>query len=165
MPDLAEVYEQHVASVWRYVRARVPADSDAEDVTSEVFAQAVKDWRRFDPARGSPGAWLQGIARHVVADWWRRTRPTPTADLGAATPIGGGAVIEPDATVLDRVAGEELRRFLHLLTDKERRAVALRFGDGLRAAEVGAALGVSEVAARMLVYRAVMKLREVLPRD
>jgi RNA polymerase sigma-70 factor (ECF subfamily) len=40
--------------------------------------------------------------------------------------------------------------------------VALRFQAGLRAAEVGAVLGVSETAARMLVYRAVSKLRAVM---
>jgi RNA polymerase sigma factor (sigma-70 family) len=158
VPDLSEVYQQHVASIWRYVRARVPADADAEDVTSEVFAQAVKGWHRYEPDRGSVGAWLQGVARHVVADWWRRHRPLPSA--------GADEIIDaPDDAVLDRVAGEELRGLLGVLTDKERRAVDLRFGAGLRAAEVGQALGVSEVAARMLVYRAVAKLREVMLRD
>ena len=160
MADLTEVYRQHVASVWRFARARVPSDSDAEDVTSEVFAQAVRSWHRYDPARASVGAWLQGIANHVAADWWRRRRALPTGGLDDTTPVAGA-----EDAVLDRVAGEELRSYLRVLTDKERRAVALRFGDGLRAAEVGEALGVSEVAARMLVYRAVAKLREVMRDD
>ncbi|MGH9187262.1 MAG: RNA polymerase sigma factor [Acidimicrobiales bacterium] len=162
MPDeLTEVYGRHVASVWRFVRARVPTDADAEDVTGEVFMQAVRSWHRFDPGQGSEGAWLQGIARHAAADWWRRRRDVPTDQLGTADRDDPGL----EEAVLDRLAGEDLRSMLHLLTEKERRAVALRFGSGLRAAEVGAALGVSETAARMLVYRAVTKLREVVTRD
>lgn len=39
--ELAEVYREHVAPVWRYVRLRVPSDSDAEDVTSQVFEKAM----------------------------------------------------------------------------------------------------------------------------
>ena len=70
---------------------------------------------------------------------------------------------EPEAAVLGGEEREELRAQLKRLTERERDAVALRFGGaGLRAAEVGAALGVSETAARMLVYRAVSKLRAVM---
>jgi RNA polymerase sigma-70 factor (ECF subfamily) len=147
--DFEEVYAQHLVPVWRYVSARVSARADAEDLTSEVFARALRAWGRYDQRRGSPGAWLMGIAHHVVADWWRRAgREVPSEQLEAAA----GA----------SEAREELRRHMERLTERERDAVALRFGGGLRAAEVGAALGVSETAARMLVYRAVSKLREVM---
>jgi RNA polymerase sigma-70 factor (ECF subfamily) len=32
--DLGDSYRQHLAPVWRYVRARLPSDDDADDVTS-----------------------------------------------------------------------------------------------------------------------------------
>jgi RNA polymerase sigma factor (sigma-70 family) len=160
VPDeFGDVYKEHVASVWRYVRARVPTDADAEDVTSDVFIRATRSWERYEPSRGSVVAWLVGIARHTVADWWRRSgREVPTADVGNEMVASGS----PEDTVVRRDAAARVRSHLGLLTDKERDAVALRFGSGLSAAEVGGALGVSDTAARMLVYRAISKLRGVL---
>lgn len=161
--DLAEVYAEHLAPVWRFVRARVPSHTDAEDVTSEVFTRAVRAWGRYDEQRGSVGAWLLGIAQHVVADWWRRRgREVSWDQIDVPAEPSSASEPDPEELALGRAAREELRSNLGSLTDKERDAVALRFRAGLKAAEVGAALGVSETAARMLVYRAVKKLRAAM---
>jgi RNA polymerase sigma-70 factor (ECF subfamily) len=159
--ELSDVYAQELAPVWRYVRARVPAHADAEDLTSEVFVRAVRSWHRYDARRASVRTWLLGIAHHVVTDWWRRHgREVPSDRLE----LEGTAESAEDAAI-GRAEVEELRSHLGRLTEKERDAVALRFGGGLRAAEAGAVLGVSEAALRMLVYRAVSKLREVMAVD
>ncbi|NMO04761.1 sigma-70 family RNA polymerase sigma factor [Gordonia sp. TBRC 11910] len=155
------VYREHVAPVWRYVRARVPSDADAEDVTSEVFVRAMRSWKRFDPARGSVGGWLTGIAHHVVADWWAgRVRELPTDDVGESGDVDDTA--DPESMALRHADSDVLRRHLSVLTPREREAVALRFGSQLSSEEIGAAMGISAPAARMLVYRGVGKLREVM---
>ena len=157
MPDdFGQLYEQHLAPVWRYVRARVPDHAEAEDLTSEVFARAVRGWARYDTTKGTVGAWLAGIAHHVVADWWRRRgRETPVEDM---EPFAGGG----DPADVAHEVRDELRRHAHLLTEREAEALALRFAAGLSAAEVGSVLGISDAGARMLVHRAVTKLREVM---
>jgi RNA polymerase sigma factor (sigma-70 family) len=160
--DFEEVYARQLVSVWRYVRARIPRDADAEDVTSEVFVRAVRGWSGYDERRGSVGAWLLGIARHAVADWWRRRGPELSWERIDRAPEAASPELDPEAAALRREAHAELHAHLERLTDKERDAVALRFGAGLRAAEVGSVLGVSETAARMLVYRAISKLRAVM---
>lgn len=158
----AEVYAEHVTPVWRYVRLRVPTDTDAEDVTSQVFERAIRSWDRYDGARGSVGGWLMGIARHTVADWWRKNgRELPT-DL-TATGLGEQvAADDPEGEALRRLGGDEVRRRLGHLTAREREAVALRFGSELTSTEIAAVLGVTPSAARMLVHRAVGRLREVM---
>ena len=94
--EFDEMYREHVSPIWRYVRARLPSDADAEDVTSEVFAQAMRTWQGFDPSRGSVGGWLVGIARHALADWWRRRgREVPTE------------LVEPDRAI-DGVARDAM---------------------------------------------------------
>jgi RNA polymerase sigma-70 factor (ECF subfamily) len=159
--ELSDVYAQELAPVWRFVRARVPGHADAEDLTSEVFARAAHGWARYDERRGSVRAWLLGIAHNVVADWWRRHgREVPWEHVEPA-----GSAPDPEAVLLERSALEELRSHLADLSEKEREAVALRFGAGLRAREAGVVLGVSEGAVRMLVYRAVSKLRKVMAVD
>ena len=159
------MYREHVAGVWRYVRTRVPGAADADDVTAEVFVKAMRSWDRFDDRRGSVGAWLIGIARHVVADWWvRRSREVPVAevDLGdAGVSVYDG---DPETAMLRAAAADDVRSRLWVLTAREREAVTLRFATELTSEEIGAAMGISATAARMLVYRGVAKLREVMPR-
>jgi RNA polymerase sigma factor (sigma-70 family) len=150
---LEDLYREHAAPVWRYVRSRLPGDVDAEDVTSDVFLRAHRSLDRFDPAQGTPRAWLVGIARHAVADWWRKQgREDPVEHL----PETPGA-IDPTA---GRDDVDDVRRRLAVLSARELEAVQLRFAAELPSAEVGAALGISAPAARMLVHRAVQKLRE-----
>ena len=43
----------------------------AEDLTGETFEKAFRIWRRFDPRRGTPRAWLCGIARTTALDHFR----------------------------------------------------------------------------------------------
>jgi len=161
--DFEEIYAVHLEHVWRFVRARVPGQADAEDLTSESFVRALGAWRGYDSRRGSVRAWLLGIARHVVADWWRRRAAEGRLEDASDAVVNGGP--EPEAEALAALTMQEVRGHLADLTDRERDAVALRFGAGLKAAEVGAALGVSETAARMLVYRAVSRLRSLVNHD
>lgn len=158
-PLSAEVYEQHLASVWRYVRARVPDHADAEDATSEVFARAARGWHRYDPSKGAVGAWLVGIAHHVVADWWRHRGAEVPVDEAGSPDTPAPQEHEPEHIAESRVDAAEVRKHLHLLTDRERDALALRFGAELSSTEVGDILGISDAGARMLIHRAVAKLR------
>ncbi len=156
---LEDLYREHAAPVWRYVRARLPGDADAEDVTSDVFLRAHRSLDRYDPGQGAPRAWLVGIARHAVADWWRkRGVEDPTAEPPAGADPG-----EDPGTAIERLeAAGELARHLAVLSPREQEAIALRFAAELPSAEVGDALGISPTAARMLVHRAVVKLRGVI---
>lgn len=161
--DVGALYRDNATKVWRYVRARVPSDADAEDVTSEVFARAMSSQHRFDPTRGSRSAWIMGIARNTTADWWRRQSPEDLS-CEAVDGVAGETSLSDDPAQHIVGAGDvtALHRHLSRLTDRERQAVALRFGAELSSADIGAVMGISPTAARMLVHRAVTKLREVI---
>ena len=133
------IYREHVTPLWRYVRVRVPSDADAEDVISEVFVAALRSWDRYDPTMGTVGAWLTGIARHGIANWWRkqgREVPVETIADDQTAPDD-----DPETATLRRIAGDEVRAHLSVLTARERDAVAMRFGARLSSSEIGAALG------------------------
>ena len=157
-PELGVMYRDHAAVVWRYARSRLPTDADADDLTSDVFARALGSVAGYDPSRGNPRMWLMGIARHAAADWYRRRSPEdPRAEVPDAV-----APDEPPDQALRTEAAGEVRALLAHLGDREREAIALRFGAELSAAEIGELLGTSATGARMLVHRAVTKLRGVM---
>jgi RNA polymerase sigma-70 factor (ECF subfamily) len=156
--ELGVMYRDHAAAVWRYARSRLPSDADADDLTSDVFARALRSAAGYDATRGNPRMWLMGIARHAAADWYRHRSPEdPRAEVPDAVSD------EEPATDLVRAEGAgEVRALLEHLSDREREAVALRFGAELSAADIGELLGTSATGARMLVHRAVTKLRGVV---
>lgn len=59
------VYEQHVDSIFGFLARRVGPDL-AEELTSQTFLEAFAGRHRFDPERGSPPAWLFGIAINLL---------------------------------------------------------------------------------------------------
>ncbi len=158
----AEVYEALLPAVWRFVSVRVPERADAEDVTSDVFTRALESWPRYDSGRGTPVAWVSGIARRVVADWWRERRVAHAAadHVELAAPDA-----DPSESIEEAELVGELRRALAALNERERDAVALRFAAELRHSEIAEILDSSTGAVKMMLLRAVMKLRAALAHE
>lgn len=164
-PDFADVYQEHLPGVWRYVRTRISDYHEAQDVTSEVFIRAWRSWPGFDPGRGPVGPWLFRVAQRAVTDWQRKNLSgrTPSPVLlemseDQQSPTGKS----PESAVLQREVLKQLGSALAELSQRERDCVALRFAAGLKIAEVGQVLGVSTGAAKMIISRALSKLADKL---
>jgi RNA polymerase sigma-70 factor, ECF subfamily len=72
-----ELFEQYFEAIYGYVAFRTAPDSDgARDITQETFAAA---WASLPTLRQNDraGAWLRGIARHKVADYFRARQIAP----------------------------------------------------------------------------------------
>lgn len=158
-PDFADVYSQHLASVWRFVRARVPDHNEAHDVTSDVFVRAWRAWDRFDPGRGPVEPWLFTIAARTVTDWWRKRRPEPV-DPSIVVERDRDTADGPEAAALGEELLVALAHALDGLSDREREGLALRFAARLSSEHVARVLGTSPDAAKQMLHRAIVKLRD-----
>jgi RNA polymerase sigma-70 factor (ECF subfamily) len=147
--------------VARFVARRVAASADAEELVAEVFRRVVEHLGEFDPERGSVRAWVLRIARNAVIDHYR-TRKHPLAlhsvDMLAGAQAGGG-----QAGPLDHLLADErtarIRELLAACPDETRTLLAMRYGDGLRHAEIAELLGLGEAVVRKRISRAVRELR------
>src|SRR5207237_10932722 len=85
----ADLYEQNFYRVYGYVVRRVGNRHQAEDLTADVFREALAGIQKFE-WRGVPFAgWLMGIASRVLADHWKRSgreSGEPVAETDAAVP-------------------------------------------------------------------------------
>src|SRR3990167_1967018 len=70
-PTFASVAEACLDDVFGYLLYLTKNRALAEDLTGETFETALRRWRRFDPRRGTPRAWLLAIARSTALDWFR----------------------------------------------------------------------------------------------
>ena len=146
----AELYERNFNPVYAYVVSRVRDRTATEDITSDVFHQALANLPKFE-WRGIPFiAWLLRIAANGIADRHQRT----------SRETGNNAPEPVDEAALKQV---EQRAMLYELVDglpaEQRRVVLWRFADGRSIREVAKELQRSEGAVKQLQYRALETLR------
>jgi len=160
-PSFAAVAEELLDDVYGYLLYLTKNWALAEDLTGETFETALRHWRKFDPRRGTPRAWLLAIARSTALDWFRadarRRRREERAEAG-----------EPRAEG-ERTFGEgfspELEDGLRLLTAGEREVIALRVVLELDGESTARLLDITETAVSTRLHRALGKLEERMRQD
>jgi RNA polymerase sigma-70 factor, ECF subfamily len=149
----AELYEQNFARVYAFFARRVATREEAQDLTSEVFHQALGSIRSFK-WQGAPFvAWLYGIAANVLSSHWQKLGRSPTAEEIEFSDGGG----EIERSVM-------LAELVELLTPDQRRVILQRFVKQKSIREIANDLGRSEGAVKQLQLRALENLREKLGR-
>ncbi|MEQ8834007.1 MAG: sigma-70 family RNA polymerase sigma factor [Miltoncostaeaceae bacterium] len=142
----------HGAGLLAFCASRVGPD-EAEDCFQSAMLAALRAWGTLRDPEAVRG-WLFSIAARTAIDHHRARarRPAPVDDIAALA----GAADDPDP------ADPSLWRRVEALAPARRRALVLRFVDDLSHAQVGAALGTSEAAARRAVHDALAVLRSEL---
>jgi len=156
---LAEVYDRYGPRMYAYIYRRVSDAALAEDLTGDLFLRVLRAIRNDQAWGDSFIAWLYRIAHNLVMDHYRRQSPVPclSVDDSLAAPDGDPAVIAEDA-----VAGKRLRAAIGRLTPDQQEVLALRFGEGLTAAQTAGILEKSTGAVEALQHRALAALRRML---
>jgi len=153
-----------VDAIQGFVARRVGDRERAADLTAEIFLAAIGAAHRYRPGRGSPKAWLYGIAQNVVAIDRRQTGREQARDER----LRGSALLdETDGAEIDaRIDAAASRRHLYeameRLSETERAVLELVAIDELSLTEAAAAAGVRPVTARVRLHRARRKLRAEL---
>ena len=152
----AALYERTFARVYAYVASLVRDAAAAEDVTAQAYERAYRKRRSYRAQRGTPEAWLFGIARNAALDELRRRRRR--ARLADEPEDGTGASVHEHAERALR--REVVRAGLATLDGPERELIALKFAGSLSNAEIGRVLGISESNVGTRLHRALTKLRK-----
>jgi RNA polymerase sigma-70 factor, ECF subfamily len=161
------LYRKYVAQVYSFALYELRDHHAAEDVTSQVFLRALAGLHSFREQAAAPDSsfrvWLFQIARNTLSNERRRSRRRPEAplDLAAGVPTSE----DVPAMVAARDELEQAWRVIDQLPADRRRALVLRFVQEMTTSEIGAILGRSEGAVRVLIHRAVSSVAEQLGRE
>jgi RNA polymerase sigma-70 factor (ECF subfamily) len=161
---LEDFYLEHVEAVERFVVRRVGDPYLAADLTADVFLAAIDAAGSYRPQRGTPTAWLFGVARNVVASEYRRA----ARERSANSRIDGRRLL--DENDLDRMQQRidaaaqtrELFAAVSSLPPAERAVIELVALDELTVGEAATVLGLRPVTARVRLHRARTALRREL---
>ena len=154
----ARLYRAYAAPLYRYLLSRCGSHADAEDLTSQVFLEALAGLPRYRH-RGYFKAWLFSIARHRLLNYYGRRRPE-SAPLEEDFPEDEGSDLL--AGVISREEKEELLREIVCLSEGEQELLRLRFVGALKYAEIARLLGRREGAVKKQLYRLLERLESRL---
>ena len=149
----AELYESNFSRIYAFVARRVGTREEAEDITAEVFHQALRNLGRFQ-WRGVPfAAWLLRIAANTLADRWQRAAKHPEVQDDGMHEPGSDAELERRAMLFQLV---------DRLPADQRLVVVRRFVEQKSVREIAQELNRTEGAVKQLQFRALETLRNTV---
>jgi RNA polymerase sigma-70 factor (ECF subfamily) len=147
----AVLYRRYLTPLYRYLYRRLGNEKDAEDLTAQVFTEALEGLAAYRE-RGRFSSWLFTIARRRLVDLYRQRIPTVLDDPPDGAP-GLQAALEQGETY------SRLGRLLQKLDQNQQELLRLRFSAGLEFAEIAAILRRNTGAVKMSFYRILERLR------
>ena len=157
-----KLYDIHVDRVYRHIYYRVGNEHDTEDLTQQVFLKA---WQAIDryKKRTSPFiAWLITISHNLVVDFYRTRKDKAYLE---AEILADGPASNPERAAEASLEQQRLRRAILRLGSDEQQVVILRFIEGFGFDEIASLLSKREGNIRVILHRALVKLRNILEED
>jgi RNA polymerase sigma-70 factor, ECF subfamily len=144
-------------------------DSEAQDLTQEVFMRVFRSLKSFRAGEGSFAIWLTRLTRNLLIDHYRRTkldRATDSIeDQGPAIEEKTALISRTDGMLAGREAGEVLQSALQRLSPELRETVILRDLEELEYREIAQVLNVPEGTVKSRLNRGRAELARILRRQ
>jgi RNA polymerase sigma-70 factor (ECF subfamily) len=153
------LYDQYVDRIYRFVCSRVHERCLAEDITEEVFLNALKSIPNYRDTGSCFSAWLYRIAGNAIVSHYRARKTE--LDLETVTNLAARTEGVLDA-VVRRDDSRRIWAAIDGLPPQQREAMRLKFSADLSMDDIGRKMGKSTAAIKLLVYRAVQRLRREL---
>jgi RNA polymerase sigma-70 factor (ECF subfamily) len=150
------LFRQFQADVYGWIVRIVRDPSTAEELTVETFWRIHQARGRFDPG-ASFGAWARRIATNLAIDHLRQARPDMALPADLAQPASADPIVCRETRRQIAVAFRRLPVTLRV-------AATLALIEEQSPRDIADALGTSEGAVRVRVFRAVRLLRQHLRR-
>ena len=162
----AVLYDHYAHVIFAYLRLHTSTREDAEDLTLEVFLAALERDNLSALAEDEKLAWLRRVAHNKLIDSYRRmARRSVVAMDQVAETLYDEEELAPEQIALRNEQHAHLRATVQQLPVLQQQLLRLRYGDGLRFAEIAVILNKPEAALRKLLSRTLTFLRNTYDRQ
>lgn len=149
-----EIYDLFADRIRRFLVFKLPRTEDADELTSEVF---LRGWEYMSSgAVNNLNAFFFRIARNLVADFYRKYKPTDSIEF--AQHLDDGTSVQD--VVATKIEGDELLAALRTLKDEYREVLVMRYLSEMEVGEIASALEKTPNSVRVLLHRAKKALQE-----
>ncbi len=153
------LYDMHIDRVYRHIYYRVGNETDAEDLTQQVFLKAWQAMPRYKKTASPFIAWLMTISHNQVVDFYRTKKEKAYVEAEA---LASDSLPSPEQQSEASLEQQRLRSAILQLGGDEQQVVLLRFVEGFEFAEIAPLLNKKEGNVRVILHRALVKLRGIL---
>jgi RNA polymerase sigma-70 factor, ECF subfamily len=164
-----DLVKQHTRRVYSICYRFVGNDTEAQDLTQDVFLRVFKSVKSFRAGEGSFTVWLTRLTRNLLIDHYRRSKQDRATDsiedqlpmMEEKTAISS----RTDSLLAGREASEALQGALKKLSPELRETVILRDLEELEYREIAQVLNVPEGTVKSRLNRGRAELARILRRQ
>ena len=159
----AQFYDRYAPLVFPFILRIVRARADAADVLQDTFWEAWRGAYAYDPARGTPEAWIVIRARARALDRVRAERRRGETFVPPLDDSVAGAAPEPGGDAAERAENRLLAtRALAMLPEAQREVIELAYYAGLTQSEIAERLEQPLGTVKTRIRLALARLRDVV---
>jgi len=159
-----EIYETYYKRVYNYISYRINNHNDTGDLVSQVFERVIQKYSTYNPKSSVFEAWLIGIARNTVTDYFRKQKKTFNISMEAVIDFISRSR-QPEEVIVTNENNASLIKALTKLSEKERNVVAMKFAAELKNTDIAEVLGISDSHVGVILFRSLKKLRKELEEE
>lgn len=161
----AEIYERFSGALLGFFVNQLHDRATAEDMTADVFLEALRAAERFGGNLTDLRSWLFRIGRNNLIDHFRHQRRSPSspledaqeAELARITPS-----VDPSDAAVASLERQRVRDAINALSPDQREVILLRLSGGLNAPQIAEIVAKSSGAVKALQHRAMVSLAKTL---
>ena len=167
--EFSKIYDRYIDKIYRFIFLKVNSNEIAQDLTSETFLRV---WKIYEKAQNpdtkgrqieNPQAFLYKIAKNLVTDHYRIKGKNRTISAEYVS------IVDPDSDLEEKAKSESDLETIHLalanLQENYQNVIIWHYLDDLSIREVAKLLDKSEENTRVMLHRALKKLRGELNYD
>lgn len=154
-----ELYEIFINPIYRYVYYRIP-QNEVEDLVENIFIKTWEKINKYKRQKNSFAAWLFKITQNTITDFYRaRKAPLVELDINIAdTNREHNPIKQTQSTINNSYLKEAITK----INPQYQEIIILKFINELTNKEISKILGKTEGALRILQFRALKALKEIL---
>jgi len=164
-----QLVKTHTRRVYSLCYRFTGSDSDAQDLTQEVFLRVFRSLKSFRAGEGSFVVWLCRLTRNLLIDHYRRSKLERASESLeeqlAVLEERSGPASRTEGLLAGREAGELLQGALSKLSPELRETVILRDLEGLEYREIAMVLRIPEGTVKSRLNRGRAELARILRRQ
>ncbi len=153
------IYDIYADRIYRHIYYRISNMEDTRDLTQEVFLKAWQGLPRYKRTKTPFLGWLFTISHNRVIDYYRTKKDY--AYLNEEI-IMGDREKSPDKLLEEKFTQQEIRRAILQLPGDQQQVILMNFIEGFDYNEIASTLNKSEGNIRVIIHRALKKMRDIL---
>lgn len=162
--DFAKLYNLYLDPIFGFVKSRVNHLQTAEDLVSDIFYKVFLNLKKFNPKKASFKTWIYTITHNVLIDYYRSGQnPTKSnkLELNEIVHLSDNNHF-PDQDLLSQEQKEFVQGCLAKLPERYQKVIQLKYFADLSTAEIAQMLELSENNVRVIIHRALTKLKPLI---